>query len=405
MEMKSAMKTIDKSHPTPEWIAQLRQRFPCETEIDRILTRKLKRRAGPPYTPVSLETLVKGTEALLGSELKDGFEITEAKWLSGGASKLQMSFRLKWNQPDVGLTTTLMVLRMEPSESLVETSRLREFQIIKAMEGTIPVPPAFWVDADGSYLPYPAIVYGFAAGVTKPTNVVSNVSGLGTDLGPILRPILAPQFVDCLARIHRFDWSRANLSAFDKPTPGTTEAAEWQLNYWERVLEEDINEDVPLMRMALSWLRNNMPVADHISVIHGDYRTGNFLYTEHDNRISCWLDWEMAHLGDRHEDIAWVHNVTYGHYAEDGKTFLICGMMPETEFCAAYEKASDLPIDRERLRYYKIKNAFQIATIALATPYRVAGGGKSHQDILVAWIMGAAYPILSDLRVLLEEVL
>ncbi len=395
----------NKSLPTREWIEQLRRRFPCEKELDRILTRKLQRRAGPPYSPVSLETLVSGTEALLRSQLKDGFEITKAQWLSGGASKLQMSFLLKWNQPGVGPTTTPMVLRMEPSESLVETSRLREFQIIKAMQDVVLVPPAYWIDPDGSYLPYPAIVYGFVTGVTKPSNVVSNVSGLGTDLGPALRPILAPQFVDCLARIHLFDWRRAELGAFDRPAPGTVEAAEWQLNYWERVWEEDINEDVPLMRLAIAWLRKNMPVADSISVIHGDYRTGNFLYTEHDNRISCWLDWEMAHLGDRHEDIAWVHNITYGHYAEDGKTFLICGMMPESEFCAAYEKASGLAIDQTRLRYYKIKNAFQIATIALATPYRVAGGGKSHQDILVAWIMGAGYPILNDLRLLLEEVL
>ena len=43
--------TVDKNRPSPEWIAELRRRFPCETEIDRVLTRKLERRAGPPYAP------------------------------------------------------------------------------------------------------------------------------------------------------------------------------------------------------------------------------------------------------------------------------------------------------------------------------------------------------------------
>src|SRR5277367_6589101 len=106
-------------------IDQLRKRFPCEREIDRILTRKLQRRSGSGYSPISLETLVKGTEKLIGSEVKDRFEITEAKWLSGGASKLQMSFKLNWSVPGDGHSATSMVLRMEPAESISESSRLR----------------------------------------------------------------------------------------------------------------------------------------------------------------------------------------------------------------------------------------------------------------------------------------
>ena len=388
------MAVIDKSRPTQEWIEQMRKRFPVEKEIDRLLTRKLNRRAGPPYSPVSLETLVAGTEALIRSNLKDEFEIADARWLSGGASKLQMAFTLKWNRPGVGRTSTPMVLRMEPSESIVETSRLREFQIIKAFEGVVPVPPCFWVDPEGTFLPYPTTIYGFAEGVAKPSNAPSNVSGLGTNLGPALRPILGPQFVDHIAKIHNFDWTRADLSAFDVPKVGTTEAAEWQVNCWERIWEEDCNEDIPLMRLASSWLRNNMVPLDKVSAIHGDYRTGNYLFTEHDNKISAWLDWELAHLGDRHEDLAWIVNITFGHLAEDGKTFLISGLMSEPEFCEAYEKASGLRIDPKALTYYKIKNAYQLATLAVRTTDRVARGGKTQQDISGHWIICSAYPIL-----------
>jgi hypothetical protein len=169
------MTYLDKNRPTPEWIEHLRKRYTCETEIDRVLTRKMQRRAGPPYSPVTLNDLVKCTEALIRSAIGDRFEITEAKWLSGGASKLQMEFKLNWNQPEVGNTTTHLVLRMEPSESISETSRLREFQIIKAFNGQIPVPPTYWVDAEGAFLPYPAIIYGFAEGVLKPS---ASTSGL-----------------------------------------------------------------------------------------------------------------------------------------------------------------------------------------------------------------------------------
>jgi hypothetical protein len=96
------MPSIDKNRPPEQWIDSLRKRFPCEREVARVLTRKLQRRAGPPLSPPSLETLTAGTHASLKNELKHDFEIIETSWLSGRASKLQMAFRLKWNQPSLG---------------------------------------------------------------------------------------------------------------------------------------------------------------------------------------------------------------------------------------------------------------------------------------------------------------
>ncbi len=401
---KVRMPIVDKNRPTPEWIEEIRRRYPCEKEIDRVLTRKMRRRAGPPYSPVSLETLVKGTDALIRSQLKDDFEISDAKWLSGGASKLQMAFKLNWNQPGVGHTTTPMVLRMEPSESITDTSRLREFQMMKALEGIIPVPATYWADGEGKFLPYPAIVYGFAAGVTKPTTSTSGVSGVGTQMPPSLRQTLGAQYVDHLARIHTFDWRSADLSAFDKPPPGL-QAIEWKLNQWERIWEEDVNEDIPLMRLAISWLRKNMPPADKVSIVHGDYRVGNFLFTEHDTRISAWLDWELCYLGDRHEDLSWTTKEIFGHAAEDGKTFLVGGFMPKAEFFSAYEKASGLSVIPETLKYYDLFGSYKSVVITLATGCRVPRNGKSHQDIVVNWLAGISYLLLDQFRTQLEEVL
>lgn len=398
------MTRIDKNRPTQEWIAHLRQRYPCETELDRLLTRKLHRRAGPPYTPVSLETLVRGTEALIRSELGDDFEIIEANWLSGGASKLQMAFKLKWNEPGVGPTTTPMVLRMEPSESITETSRRREFEIIRAMAGQVPVPPTYWVDPEGAYLPYPGIIYGFAKGVTKPSASASGVSGVQTHMPPELREVLGAQYVGHLAKIHTFDWRQADLSAFDQPAPGT-QALEWQLNRWERVWEEDANEDIPLMRLAMAWLRKNMPPVDHVSVVHGDYRVGNFLYTEEDKQISAWLDWELSYLGDRHEDLAWATKEIFGHLAEDGKTFLVGGFTPRETFFADYEKASGLTVDRKVLQYYDLFSNYKSVAICIATGTRAPRNGKTHQDVLVAWLAGISYKLLDELRLQLEAVL
>ena len=403
MDREGAAGPVDKDHPSPAWIEALRRRFPCEREIDRVLTRKMKRRAGPGYTPLALSTLCKGVEALLEHELDGSFEIADPNWLAGGASKLQMAFELRWNQRDVGRTTTRLVLRMEPAESIVETSRLREFQLIKAFEGRIPVPPVYWLDAYGEYLPYPAIVYGFARGVTRPSGSVTAVTGLGTNFGPALRRVLARQAVDHLSVIHKLDWRTADLSAFDVPQ-NDTQAVEWQINWWERVWEEDSREDVPLMRLAAAWMRDNMPAIDRLSVVHGDFRGGNFLFTEDDGRISAWLDWELGHLGDRHEDLAWQVMNVHTHYAEDGTTVLAGGFLPSDEFFEAYEKASGLSVDPKLIRFYRILNAYKSTAIVLGTGYRAAQGGKTHHDVLLAWLLGLGYVLLEELREVLEEV-
>jgi len=394
----------DKNHPTAEWIEELRERFPCETEIDRVLTRKLLRRSGPGYSPVALDTLVQGLEALLRVEIGEGFEIAEPRWLTGGASKLQMAFHLTWNQPGVGRTTSPMVLRMEPSEAIVETSRLREFQLIKAFEGHVPIPRAHWIDADGKFFPYPAIVYGFVQGVAKPSQAASGVTGIGIKFRGDAREALGAQFIDHLACIHLFDWTKADLGAFDKPELGT-EAVEWQLNWWERVWEEDSHQDAPLMRLAMAWLRLNMPPIDRISVVHGDYRPGNFLYTEHDNKMSALLDWELGHLGDRHEDIAYAMIGWYGHMADDAATYLISGFLPESEYFKAYEKASGLSINPKTVDYYRVLNAYKVGVIVNATGYRIADARKTHQDVLVAWLIGINAIAMTELRDMLEKVM
>ena len=382
-------------------IEELRRRFPCEQEIDRILTRKMLRRDGPGYNAVSLETLVDGLHALLKSELINDYSIARARWLTGGSSKVQMAFDLTWKQDEGQDVTTPMVVRMEPSEAIVETSRVREIQLINAVHGVVPVPLAYWVDADGSFFPYPAIVYGFIQGVAKPSKAVAGVAGIGTHFPREIRETLAQQFIEHMAAIHLLDWSKQDLSAFDKPALGT-EAVELQINWWERVWEEDFREDEPIIRLAAAWLRQNMPAADRISIIHGDYRPGNFLYTEHDNQISGWLDWELGHLGDRHKDIAWSMAGYYGHPDEVTGEFLIGGLIPETRYFAMYEAASGLSVDPDKVHYYRVLNMFELAVISNATSYRVSSSGKTHQDILVAWITGLNGIVLNEVATLIE---
>lgn len=397
-----AIKRPDKDRPSPEWISALRKRFCVEASVDALLTRKLERRAGPPYTPVSLSQLSEGLGSLLRKELGSSFQLSEARWLSGGASKLQMAFTLEWDRPGIGREKTPMVLRMEPAESIVETSRLREFQLIKSMEGVVPVPPVFWCDELGAHLPYPALIYGFAPGVTKPADAANKVSGAGTQLTPELREKLAPQFIDHLARIHGRDWRDAGLTAFQAPEPGI-QCAVWGVDWWERVWEEDGDEEIPLLRIAANWMRRNLPVLNDPVIVHADYRLGNFLFTEHDARLTAWLDWELGRIGDRHQDLAWTTSRAFANVDTDGKTLLVCGLVPESQFIETYERASGARVDARTLHWYKIYNNYSMAILLLGSGYRIARNGKTHQDVLVTWLIGIGYMVLDQMRAQLEQ--
>ncbi|KPF88284.1 MAG: phosphotransferase family protein [Sphingomonadales bacterium] len=390
-----------RQHPSDQFIEAIRARFPTEREVDAVLTRKMRRRNGPGFQAVALETLAEGTERLITNQVGYPVRIADARWLSGGASKLQMLFNLHWrgeNADGQAHVATPMVLRMEPAASVTESSRRREFEVIRAVEGTVPVPHAYWMDPDAQFLPYPAMIYGFAAGSAKPSHDAGKVTGLGQNYGPELRAKLAPQFIDYLARIHNLPiGAPPMLASFDRPEVGSNASVIRQVNAARRIWEEDRIEEEPVMAVVYKWLIRNAPPIDHVSIVHADYRSGNFLFDEAKGEITAWLDWEGAVVGDRHQDLTYAALPIFQHYAEDGETILVSGMMPEAELYAAYEQASGLPVDPARIRYFGVFNRYLVSVLLLAASTRAARGAATHQDVLLNHVAGMGYLALSDL--------
>lgn len=391
-----------RRHPSDAFIDQVRARFPTEREVDIVLTRKMHRRNRPSFQAVSLPTLVDGVMRLIADRLGYPVQVDGARWLSGGASKLQMLFDLHWRgdggEPGSQAVTRL-VLRMEPAASVTESSRRREFEVIRAVEGTVPVPHAYWMDPDAAFLPYPAMVYGFATGTAKPSHDAGKVTGLGQNYGPALRAKLAPEFVDYLARIHNLPIGAPPiLASFDRPIVGSNASIIRQVNAARRVWEEDRFEEEPVMAVVYKWLIANAPPIDRVSIVHGDYRSGNFLFDEKLGRITAWLDWEGAVLGDRHQDLTYAALPIFQHYAEDGTTILASGMMPQAELFVAYERASGLPVDPQRVTYFGVFNRYLVSVLLLAASTRAARCAATHQDVLINHVSGMGYLALSELR-------
>ncbi|TAL05746.1 MAG: phosphotransferase family protein [Porticoccaceae bacterium] len=390
-----------RATPTADWIAAIRARFPVESHLDEVLTRKLENRAHPAEHRTDFDNLAER----LGTYLRrvtgqPDLELARLARLSGGASKEQFTFDLTWRQDDGTRAKRKLILRMDPSESIVETHRLREAQLLRAMWGEVPVPEVLWVDATPASLGHPFLIAGFLEGTVQPEGG-KKASGLGMYFEPRLRDGLKDQFVRHLARIHTVDWRNRDLSSYDRPEPGTVQGNAWSLGVWERVWHEDTLEAHPILEYAADWLKRNMPVVEHPVVVHGDYRSGNFMYTD-DLRINAVLDWELAHIGDHHEDLSYTASEILG-CPDDSGTLLVSGLLPRAEFLARYSDYSGLPVDEGKLFYFDVLNAYKMAVIAVATSLRTAHGRRTHLDAMMNLLSGFGYISISVLQRLLDD--
>jgi aminoglycoside phosphotransferase (APT) family kinase protein len=150
-----------------------------------------------------------------------------------------------------------------------------------------------------------------------------------------------------------------------------------ELDLWETMLIADELEPQPIQRAAIRWLgRNPPPPAQRISVVHGDYRTGNFL-ADQDGSICGILDWEMAHLGDPLEDLAWSLNRVW-HFNNDERSG---GLLPRQEAIAIWEKSSGLVAAPQALHWWELFSCVkgQAIWISAAKEFQT---GKNRDSIM-----------------------
>ncbi|MCS6912211.1 MAG: phosphotransferase [Myxococcota bacterium] len=105
----------------------------------------------------------------------------------------------------------------------------------------------------------------------------------------------------------------------------------------------------PALELALHWLREHLPPLQEVTLLHGDFRTGNYLVTP--RGLSALLDWEFSHFGSPLQDVAWfcLRDWRFGQLRPAAG-----GLCPRAVFDQAYKACSERRVDPDVVRWFEV---------------------------------------------------
>jgi aminoglycoside phosphotransferase (APT) family kinase protein len=170
---------------------------------------------------------------------------------------------------------------------------------------------------------------------------------------PAIQASIAREFFDQLAALHRLDPSDLELPELGSPGDLADHVRE-EIGEWEQQYAA-AGGGVPAISLAGGWLRANIPADGGwpVVLVQGDTGPGNFMFD--DGRLVAVTDWELAHWGDLHDDLAWVLvRDTLERFPDLEARF------------TDYEQASGFTIDGLRLRYFRVLAQYRATIGTLA---------------------------------------
>jgi len=280
----------------------------------------------------------------------ENLRVIGLKRISGGSSRETYAFDLEWVE-GAETRTRALIGRRDPTGGLLKSDRASEFRVLEAMHRAgLHVPEPLHLELDPAVMDRPFFIMHRAGGRT------SGGPFPQTEPAP-LREKIAHQLLEELARLQALDYRALKLEFLGAPKDHA-ESARAQTAHWREIYDRDrMGEHYPILDAAFAWLAANPVVTDRVVIVHGDFRSGNYLYD--DDGMLAMLDWEMTHLGDPMEDLGWASMRFWG------RGEFAAGLMEREAFYRLYEEISGRSIDRERLFFYQVLGNAKMATICL----------------------------------------
>lgn len=262
--------------------------------------------------------LAAAVEAATGAEIV-AFERRGA----GGASREGAALSLRY--PDGRVVRCFMNYDVAKAGFGSDADFLREAAVLRALSGPLSASGVRTARFVASIPSSRALIGEFVEGEVDFNKLTS----------PVERLAVAGDFMAQLAALHAIDGAAADIPELRPRVTVRERIAALR----ERL---EIHRDDPLAWLCLDWLERNVPSdPPRLSIVHGDAGPANFLYR--DGKVTALLDWELVGLGDPMADLAMI-----------AIRNLFQPFIPLPEAFAAYEAAGGSPVDRAKIRFYRI---------------------------------------------------
>lgn len=276
-----------------------------------------------------IEELATNLATILVPVLGAGTTIENLRALTGGASRSTWAF----DAVSDGQRRAL-ILRTGPPDDVHAGMELEARAQAAAAAAGAPVPHILVADDSPAALGNPFLVCDEIKGETIVRRIQRQ---LDADGGYARRTGLLRQCAQALAAIHRADPQIPGLAYEDQ-----------LVEYRERL--DAMNDTTATFEWAFRWLASHRPPPSTRVLVHGDYRMGNLIVDGSD--LAAVLDWELVHLGEAYEDLAWfcIRAWRFGAPASLGAG----GLGSIESFVRDYEQASGTTIDRAALHWWLV---------------------------------------------------
>lgn len=305
--------------------------------------------------------------AHLTATFGEGSELLRMVPLAAGAC--QENFRLDVNLASAPRVDRL-VLRSDSGSSLPGSlGRKEEYAVVRtAFDAGVPTANARGL-AEGLVRPgCHAYLLDWIDGVSLGAKLVKD-----PDLESA-RAALPGQLAKAMARVHAVSPDHHPLPLPD-PDP---DPVAWALAFQRRVLDE-LPEVHPGLELAWRWLDEHRPPVGEVTLVHGDFRTGNLMVAP--EGLVGLLDWEFAHWGCPEEDLAWitVRDWRFGRLDQP-----VGGFARRRPFYEAYEAETRRILDPEVLHFWEVFGNVRWAAGAVVQGQRYLAGNLDLELIAIA---------------------
>jgi len=238
----------------------------------------------------------------------------------------------------------------------------------------VPAPEVAFYEPDADWLGTPFLVMRRVEGEAPPDMPPYVFGGWVMDATAEQRRTLQDATVSVLARLHEITPGTHDLSFLAQPQHGAS-ALDQQLGY-QRWYYEWARDGVsyPLIERTLAWLDANRPEEGPPVLNWGDARIGNVLYV--DFEPAAVLDWEMATVGPREVDVAWMIflDTFFDDLAERFEMPPIPGFMDRDDVVGTYERLTGHTV--QALEWFEVLAALRFAIVSVRTSTRGIAYGQ-----------------------------